>query len=336
MKTDDINAIWIDIERQKNDRKKQLQRLVYIDLLYRAYIGSTGIPSKRFLSMEIPESESKSFDSFSVPMGFTLSIGAPSVKHEGYTACVLQAASADQNDIFTIVAKDILEELQKQGEASLYIDALKRRIEKWRQFFKNPAMHKLSEETVIGLIGELSFILDLHNAGISDVPDFWNGPIKAAQDFQGNSVAMEVKTSASNKLDYVHISSEVQLEYSQVEALFLVVYRVERNDANGITLPVLIDKVETVLNDAQKSRFKANLTCIGYNETDSALYKKGYSVKERKIYRVGDAFPHIERSSLPGGVVDVKYKVLLQNCESFEVSIEDLVDDVMEFEYGKD
>lgn len=331
MKNDDLNAIWIEIEAQRKDHKGFLQRMVYQDLLYRAFIGSTGIPSTRFLSIEIPEEKEKQFDSFTAPQGFTLTIGEPSVKHKGYGACILKAAASDQNDVFSVLTKDILEDLRKQKDADLYIEALKRRVEKWREFFKNPAKNKLSEKAVIGLIGELSFIKDLHSSGIREVVDYWNGPIKSAQDFQGDTVAIEVKTTSSNKLEYVHISSETQLDDDQREALFLAAYRIERNDAGGTTLPALIEQVAAIISESQKARFYANLYCLGYRAEDANLYNKGYSVKELKVYKVSDGFPRILRPDLPQGVMDVSYKLSLQNCTSFESDLGAIVNRIKEY-----
>ena len=335
MKSDDLNAIWIEIESQRKDHKGYLQRMVCPDLLYRAFIGSTGIPSKRFLSIEIPKEEGKQFDSFTAPQGFTLTIGEPSVKHKGYVACILTAAASDQNDVFSVLTKDILEELRKQKDADLYIESLKKRVEKWRVLFKNAAKNKLSEKTVIGLIGELSFIKDLHSSGINNGVDYWNGPIKSAQDFQGDAVASEVKTTSSNKLEYVHISSEVQLDDDQRDALFLVAYRIERNDAGGTTLPVLIQQVAAMISEGQKASFYAKLFCLGYKAEDANLYNKGYSVKELKVYKVSDGFPRILRHDLPQGVMDVSYKLSLQSCASFESDLGAIVNSIKEYEYGE-
>lgn len=335
MKSDDLSAIWIEIESQQKDHKGYLQRMVYPDLLYRAFIGSMGIPSKRFLSIEIPEEEGVQFDSFTAPQGFTLTIGDPSVKHKGYVACILKATASDQNDVFSVLTKDILEDLRKQKDAGLYIESLKKRVEKWRVFFKNPSQNKLTERTVIGLIGELSFIKDLHSSGVDDGVDYWNGPIKSAQDFQGDVVAVEVKTTSSNKLEYVHISSEVQLDDDQRDTLFLAAYRIERNDAGGTTLPVLIQQVETMISESQKLSFQAKLFCLGYKAEDANLYNKGYSVKELKVYKVSDGFPRILRHDLPQGVIDISYKLSLQSCASYETDIDTITNSIREYEYGE-
>lgn len=335
MKSNDLNTIWIDIDVQKNARDRFLQRMVYVDLLYRAYVGASGIPSKRFLSIEIPEKDTNQFDAFTVPQGFTLSLGEPGVKHAGYATCVLQAASSDQNDVFAVVAQDILDELRKQKEAEKYIETLKRRIEKWREFFKNPARNRLSERMVIGLFGELSFIRELREAGIEIASDLWNGPIKSAQDFQGEQVAIEVKTASSNSLEYVHISSEAQLDEADRNALYLVAYRIERNDATGTTLPELIKQVALMLNEQQRARFTASLTCLGYAEEDDALYSKRYSLKERKTYKVKDGFPRILRADLPQGVMDISYSLALQACDNFVVEFDEIPQAIKEYEYGE-
>ena len=335
MKTNELNEVWGNIENLTCSEDHFFQRMICVDLLYRVYAGASGIPSKRFVSIEIPAGKERQFSTFTEPRGFTLTISEPSVKNDGYMSCVLQAAASDQNDVFAIVAKDIIHELYKQDKTEDYVHILKTRIEKWRNFFKNADKKQLSDEIVIGLIGELSFIKDLIEAGIHNASDFWNGPIKAAQDFQGEFLAAEIKTSSSNQMNYVRISSEVQLDGDEKRALFLVVYRVERNDTTGKKLPELIQEVSTLLAEQQKSRFFANLRCLGYEEDDKLLYTKAYSVKERAVYEVKDDFPRLLRKNLPQGITDIKYKLCLQNCTEFKADMETIVKAVKEFENGQ-
>lgn len=335
MKSDNLQLIWSEVEKQYNSHERSLQRMVYVDLLYRVYIGTSGIPGKRFLSMEIPEKDMNQFASFTVPQGFSLVLGKPGIEHSGYMACVLQAATSDQNDVFAIVAKDVLDSLRKQKEASKYIDTMKKRIEKWSDFFKNPSHYHLPEKEVIGLMGELTLIKELRSAGINGASDFWNGPIQASQDFQGEKVAIEVKSSMTNKMEYVHVSSEIQLDLETRNALFLVAYRLERNEATGMTLPELICQISDELDEQQLARFNANLTCIGYTENDKELYPKRYSVMERRIFSIQDGFPRILRADLPQGIMDINYRLALQVCRDFEVEFETLQQAIERYEYGR-
>ena len=188
---------------------------------------------------------------------------------------------------------------------------------------------------VIGLFGELSFIRELKESGIEIASDLWNGPIKSAQDFQGERVAVEVKTASSNSLEYVHISSEAQLDETDRDALYLVAYRIERNDATGTTLPEMIKQVSLMLDEQQRARFTANLTYLGYSEEDDALYSKRYSLKERKAYKVEDGFPRMLRADLPQGVMDISYRLALQACDSFAVEFDEIPQAIKEYEYGE-
>ena len=163
----------------------------------------------------------------------------------------------------------------------------------------------------------------------------WNGPIKSAQDFQGERVAIEVKTASSNSLEYVHISSEAQLDGADRDALYLVSYRIERNDATGTTLPEMIKQVALMLDEQQRARFAANLTCLGYTEDDDTFYSKRYSLKERQVYKVEDGFPRVLRADLPQGVMDISYRLALQACDTFAVEFDEIPHAIKEYEYGE-
>ena len=335
MKNDELEQIWQDIELNGLSGAETSYRMIWVDMLYRVYIGSSGIPSQRCVSMEIPESYSSEFDAFSAPQGFTFTLGEPNIKHDGFVACIIQSSSHDQNDVFSVVILDILHELSNQKNTDGYVYTLKQRIEKWRDFFKNPASKKLSENMVIGLWGELNLLYSLYNSGVTTIPDFWNGPIKASQDFQGHKIALEVKTTVSDSMDYVNISSEAQLDGTGHEALFLTVLRIERNDAAGITLPVLIEKISNELSEAHRKRFYVALLCLGYSDDDACLYNKGYTLKEQRNYQIRNDFPCLLRSDMPQGVYDVKYKLSLNNCVKYLVEWENMVATIKEYEYGQ-
>lgn len=336
MRNDELESVWLAVEQESRTAGNSFQRIVYVNLLYRAYIGASGLPSRRYLSLEVPQDKLDQVESFFTPRGFTLSIGEPAVKHVGYVSCILQAASADQNDVFTIVVKDILDELERQKLAENYINALKSRIAKWREFFKSASERKLSAEAEIGLFGELSFIRDMAERGFACVFDFWNGPIKSAQDFQGNKVAIEVKTSSSRELEHVYISSEVQLDKGNYSELFLSIYRVERDDTSGISLPELIDAVASNMAEQQRNRFYALLLCLGYTNDDASYYKKKYCIKEQRTFCVEDSFPRITCRDLPKGVGDVHYALYLDSAAPFAADMDAIGCAIKEYEYGSD
>jgi len=335
MKTNDLHAAWLELEAQNRTNGRDYQRLVCIDMLFRVFIGVSGIPSSRYMLLEIPESDAETFVVFSAPQGFTMSIREPIIPHSGYVACVIQSSSHDQNDVFTIVVADILNELKKQKESSKYVATLRKRIEKWKSFFKNSNSKRLSDEKVIGLIGELSCMHDIYVSGFTRVSEMWNGPLRSAQDFQGATTAVEVKTIVGSRFDHVSISSEVQLDDAGKQALYLVVYRIERNDATGLQLSDYVDKVAALLVEEQKSRLYAALTCFGYTRDASSQYTKKYSIREKKVYRVVDGFPRMLRSDLAHGIMNIRYDLALSACSAYEDSFEALSRTIKENENGE-
>lgn len=328
-----LDAVWDELETRMSNPKTGAQTMICPKFLYRVYAGVIGIPTKRYLVIEIPEPQKSEFDSFSVPKGISLSIVDPIIKHKGFVSCLLEAASADQNDVFTIVAEDILNELDKK-DVEGFVVTLKQRIEKWKDFFKNPERKQLSEEVVIGLIGELSVIEDFIEQEVSCGPDLWNGPLKAAQDFQGDMIAFEVKTSCSSQIKTVKISSEVQLDDIGREHLFLVVNRLERDDAFGRRLPDYVSNIYRQLPNNKKNLFLAKLKCLGYDHDNSDIYTQAYSLKERFVYEIVDGFPRILKSDLRAGVTNVNYRVSLANCEDYLSDLDQLIETIRMCEYG--
>ena len=327
----DIDAVWAELESKKAADKKDYFKMVCSELLYRVYVGSTGIPSRRYIIFEIPESEKGQFDAFVEPKGFSLILDDAIVKHSGFLSCVMQASSCEDNDVFSVVVSDIIEEISVINDPETYVKSLRSRIEKWREFFRSGEQKRLSDESVVGLIGELTFIHQSLDAGIEYVPDIWNGPIKAAQDFQGKRTAVEIKTVSANALKSVHISSEIQLDDSNFDHLFLTVYRVERNDEKGLMLPDYIEQTADMMTGSRKNRFYAKLICAGYDPQKARdQYIKGYIVRERENYSIENGFPRIIRNILPKGVDEVKYRLDLQACNQYKVDFDKIIETLKE------
>ncbi|MBR5636722.1 MAG: PD-(D/E)XK motif protein [Pseudobutyrivibrio sp.] len=327
MNKSELEKTWNEIDAKKGlSQDTSFQQMICIDLLYRVYIGVSGIPAKRFISLEIPKSSKEDVLNFEPVKGFEIEISEPTVKNDGFVSCTLQASSSDQNDVFTIISEDILVELYKHNKHEEYINALLKRINKWRDFFKSISNKKLSETQEIGLFGELSFINFALDAGVDFVSDMWNGPIRAAQDFQNDSFALEVKTVITNAIEYVKISSEEQLDISNRNNLFLLVYRIEHDEAKGQSLPDLIDCINSKITATQSNRFMACLLCLGYNQFDCDLYDKKYSVRENVVFEVKDDFPRLYSGNIPAGVKKIKYSLNIEMCKKFESDITRIID----------
>ena len=327
----DLEAAWQEIESKKAEGSSEYVKMVCPDLLCRVYIGITGIPSKRYIIFEIPEAEKHQFDAFVEPKGFKLSLEETVVKHSGYVSCIMQASSSANNDVFSIVVSDIIDAVRSEDDPCDYVQTLRETIEKWREFFRSAAQKILSDKQIIGLFGDLSFLKQAMEAGVDFAPDMWNGPLRAPQDFQGEKTAVEIKSVSTNVIKSVHISNEAQLDNSKYDRLYLSVYRIERNDKKGVTLPELAENIASAMIPARRKRFYAKLTCGGYDREKAVeLYTRGYLVRENVSYRVEDDFPKIARDMLPAGISEVEYILNLQACENSRTSFESVLESVKE------
>ncbi len=330
-KIDSLEAEWEKIETAKAEERNNLVRMVCSHLLFRVYIGVAGIPSKRYVIFEIPETEKKQFKAFIEPKGFSLVLDEAVVRHKGYVSCVIQVSLSENNDVFSIVIQDIIDEISACRDSDLYVARLRRRIEKWREFFRNSEQRRLSDEKAIGLFGELMFMKQALEAGIVYIPDLWNGPLRASQDYQSAFVAVEIKTVSSSAFGKVHISSEMQLDGTGYNQLFLNAYRVERNDVSGVKLPDLVEAVAEAMAEEKRNRYYAKLLCLGYDPQKAhEQYDKGYTLRESRTYLVEEGFPRVTPLTLPRGISDVEYELNLQECKPFVTVFENALNALKE------
>ena len=330
MNETELNELWLNLETKLVNQQKPLQQLIAPDSLNRLYIGVRGLPSHRFVNIEIPENKKKQISEINSLQGIDISIEEPPIAHDGFCSCVLQSSSHDQNDVFSIVAVDILWELDSCKTEDTYVDVLVGRLLKWREFFKRK--HKpLTESEIIGLFGELQFVKDMMEQGISNIIDYWNGPIKSAQDFKSYNTCTEVKTKVSDQLTSVKISSEEQLYNSDGTPMFLIVYRLEKS-STGMTIHDMVLSVTEQLSESRKNVFDAKLLCLGYQEDDE--YDSKYVMKESRQFIIEKEFPRITTPSLPVGTYGVTYNLSLDKCDPYRVDFDKLVDSYREASDG--
>lgn len=103
------------------------------------------------------------------------------------------------------------------------IRELLNRFEKWKSLFDKVGLQGLTPEEQRGLFGELFFIRKYiqHRSSAVKIIDSWLGPTRHFRDFQSGSWALEVKTTHGNNHQKIQISSERQLDSSNLDNLFL-------------------------------------------------------------------------------------------------------------------
>jgi hypothetical protein len=225
------------------------------------------------------------------------------------------------SDIFIRLAEDLLNFILDPSDTRKIIIKLSNRLNKWKEFFKEDNISPLSKERCIGLIGEiilLNQLLEL-DPSISTLL-IWKGPFESVNDFINKYKSIEVKTSASKAKDFVHISSEFQLDISDTESLHLAVIHLESDavESKGFSLNELVKKTMVNKNELWCAHFKLALKAAGYDfDLKGRLENQRYSLIKINLYKVNPKFPRITKSDLAENISDVNYKLTLTGLEEF-------------------
>lgn len=238
---------------------------------------------------------------------------------------IFKLLNFEHKDIFSVLCEDLIASISIESNETKIIRIILNRFEKWKSMFSKIGLQGLKPEEQRGLFGELYFLrkfLKL-NSDFLAVINTWTGSEKQIRDFQSGSWAVEVKTTHGNNHQKVHISSERQLDTTNLETLFLYHISLEQQQNSGETLNDIVDSVIDTLRAEiiALNKFKSKIYEVGYFELQRNLYETiGYHIRQDKFYKVEKDFPRIEENDLRIGVGDVKYSIILSQCEPFSIS----------------
>lgn len=225
-------------------------------------------------------------------------------------------------DIFSVLCEDLIASISSETNEKRLVKTILNRFEKWKSLFTKIISQGLTPEEQRGLYGEMFFLrkfLQL-NSNFQAILSAWVGPSKELRDFQLNNWAVEVKTTHGNNHQKVQINSERQLDNIHLENLFLYHISLEHAQEAGETLNDIIFLVYSILeaDTIALNRFKFKLFEGGYFEQHSNLYSSiGYFVRNDTFYKVENNFPRIMENEIRSGVGDVKYSIILSQCDAY-------------------
>lgn len=227
----------------------------------------------------------------------------------------------DLENIFCIVAADLIEAAGREQTATVAILALFSRLSAWQAFLK-ARRSGLGRDAVIGLVGELVFARHLAGvAGLQPAVDAWKGPVRGLHDFLRNGHAVEVKTTAG-VAPLIEVSTLDQLEHIGLSALLLAHIRLVEAPT-GLTLPTLVSAFR---DDLQRSApaalrpFSDALLAAGYADVDAEIYAAlAFQLVEIMFYRVGEGFPRLTRSAVAVGITDARYRLDARALQPYRI-----------------
>lgn len=249
----------------------------------------------------------------------TQSIKVSTFKIESKIRILFSLLDKNKETIFYKFCEDIVESTRNIDEKKVF-EFIIYRWNEWRFMFKKPNIELLTENQIVGLLGELLFLDNymFSRYGIEKSIKAWQGPTKSHKDFEIKNTWYEVKTIRQSVLT-VKISSIEQLD-SNLDGNLEVITLERANEEveNSISINKIIQYLSEKINSFEiYNMFYEKLAQIGYfydEEYDKYVYK----YIKRDTYLVDKNFPRIKRDSLEEGIVNISYDILLREIEKLK------------------
>ncbi len=196
------------------------------------------------------------------------------------------------------------------------------RIRAWQNFMSRPKSFRMSDETELGLFGELVLLEALLDAGVPDADAVacWQGPFDGLHDLAFEGGAIEVKTTQSAAGFPVRISSLEQLDEAIVPLLFLAGVRaVLRTD--GETLPELASRLGQRLAPAVQASFNMRLLHAGYDPALADEHVRRLDCVELRLVEIGGDIPRLARSTLSPAIRAAVYDLDLDLIDATRLDL---------------
>ena len=190
------------------------------------------------------------------------------------------------------------------------------RIRAWQEFMRKGAK-TLSAESEIGLVGELTVLRTIIDAGVPLIHalESWVGPQDAVRDFEIGTGAIEVKTTISAVGLHAKIGSLEQLDDSARQPLFLAGVRLRQGETGQDLTEVVADIRDIAAGEAEATRLlNERLIASGYLDAQADRYIRRFTLIETRVVEVKDSFPRLTPGNVPLGVIEATYQIDLDKA----------------------
>jgi len=246
-----------------------------------------------------------------------------------YTYLVITLADRFYIDIFHEFCQLLISAVvgvQAPSEAHLLIV---NRCWRWHNFLHSRRNELLTLSKQQGLFAELYFLRDfLYPAiGVASAVSAWRGPYGSPQDFVLDQISIEVKSCSPNTSSLLEISSEYQLDETDLRALFLVQIQLSSNDEDGLSLHDLIESnLDTInkLAPSTQALFHSLITEAGFSWNHDYSANR-WRVDKVMTFAVKNDFPRITPKSMSPLIQRVRYSINSTSLSEYVLSSQDLI-----------
>ena len=240
---------------------------------------------------------------------------------DGHSAVVVALKDSECEDLFGLLCEHLLGRVAACRDAKAAISLVIDEIDRWRRFMDRHAK-RLDRAGVIGLIGELAVLERLANrVGKGPALTGWRAPSGSLRDFELGNMTVEAKAYSPSQGGTVHINDPLQLEPEAGKELLLACQEVASAEDLGQRLPDHVTRVRTTMghDPGILGDFDRLLADSGYLAAHDDEYRDGYQLGVMKVFRVDSGFPRIAPESVPLGVQNVRFGLLVSSLGAFEL-----------------
>ncbi|WP_180112065.1 PD-(D/E)XK motif protein [Acinetobacter sp. YH12136] len=221
----------------------------------------------------------------------------------------------------------VLRDLDQTDQEQRIVEAFLLKLKNWKRFISSTQYGKLRPEQIRGLLAELNFLDSLLTTYPSDAEEIlqaWYGPERLQHDFVFKDLVVEIKSIGSIDKRSVKISSLYQLEKNVSDLYLHVTAVLEAPDyaQDVVTLNSKVidlkEKLAQQENVILHSIFEQKLLESNYIE-DHYYDKYCYVVRPLHTYQVTEAFPKLDSSLIPNGILNVSYELDLNLIDQYKV-----------------
>lgn len=250
----------------------------------------------------------------------TKAIEVNQYKNSNYNTLRFSLVVKSLEDLFYKFCDDIVEQTRNLKDASLGYNAIIERFALWKRMFVQSRDELLSEEEIMGLIGEILYLRDelFGKYGCCPAVEGWSGQDKTKKDFSYGNVWYETKSIHYNKTS-VTISSLEQLESDNNGVLGVVLLEKMSPSYSGITLNNIVFDVCNQIDSAEyQDLFLKNVEKSGYCY-NAAYDEYVFAKKCIRNFSVDSTFPKLTPSTVPQGILSAKYELSLLSINDHEI-----------------
>jgi hypothetical protein len=276
-----------------------------------------------------------SFSASSIPaaeklpdgQGFAVSRAEP--KGDGLTWLALTRSPHGSLELFAAMVADVAHAMDAEpgADEKRLLRVFLGRIRAWQEFMRKGAQ-SLSPESEVGLMGELTLLRAIIDAGLppASAIESWVGPLDGVRDFEIGTGSLEVKATLSAAGFPAKIGSLEQLDDSVRQPLFLAGARLRQTDT-GQSLPELVAEMRDVAAGEPEAvrLLSERLISAGYFDAHADRYIRRFKLADTRVVEVRDGFPRLIPGSVPLGVTKANYEIDLDKAAGPNIQAADVL-----------